>query len=110
MIDLRRMAFCRVREVNFLHGILHGISAVTDEGSSRKPDNELLADKTKEAAAANRSVRHGTCFHRRLSTRHAGAAPHSAVAELGVVFASEAGATRVQVPPLAIRLFTSASW
>jgi len=30
-------------------------------------------------------VRHGTCFHRRLSTHHAGAAPHSAVAELGVV-------------------------
>ena len=31
------------------------------------------------------TVRHGTCFRRRLSTRHAGAAPHSAVAELGVV-------------------------
>jgi translation elongation factor EF-Tu-like GTPase len=30
-------------------------------------------------------VRHGTCFHRRLAARHAGAAPHSAVAELGVV-------------------------
>ena len=30
-------------------------------------------------------MRHGTCFRRRLSTRHAGAAPHSAVAELGVV-------------------------
>ena len=30
-------------------------------------------------------MRHGTCFHRRLSARHAGAAPHSAVAELGVV-------------------------
>jgi len=30
-------------------------------------------------------VRHGTCFRRRLSTHHAGAAPHSAVAELGVV-------------------------
>ena len=30
-------------------------------------------------------MRHGTCFHRRLSTHHAGAAPHSAVAELGVV-------------------------
>jgi len=30
-------------------------------------------------------VRHGTCFRRRLSARHAGAAPHSAVAELGVV-------------------------
>ena len=30
-------------------------------------------------------MRHGTCFHRRLATRHAGAAPHSAVAELGVV-------------------------
>ena len=30
-------------------------------------------------------MRHGTCFHRRLSTRHAGAAPHSAVAELEVV-------------------------
>jgi hypothetical protein len=36
-------------------------------------------------AAANRSVRHGNCFRRRLSTHHAGAAPHSAVAELGVV-------------------------
>ena len=36
-------------------------------------------------AAANRSVRHGTCFRRRLSAHHAGAAPHSAVAELGVV-------------------------
>jgi hypothetical protein len=32
------------------------------------------------ALQANRSVRHGTCFHRRLSARHAGAAPHSAVA------------------------------
>jgi len=30
-------------------------------------------------------VRHGTCFRRRLSTHHAGAAPHSAVAELEVV-------------------------
>ena len=30
-------------------------------------------------------MRHGTCFRRRLSTRHAGAAPHSAVAELEVV-------------------------
>ena len=30
-------------------------------------------------------MRHGTCFRRRLSARHAGAAPHSAVAELGVV-------------------------
>ena len=30
-------------------------------------------------------MRHGTCFHRRLSAHHAGAAPHSAVAELGVV-------------------------
>src|SRR5436190_2968318 len=36
-------------------------------------------------ASANRSVRHGTCFRRRLSAHHAGAAPHSAVAELGVV-------------------------
>jgi len=30
-------------------------------------------------------VRHGTCFRHRLSTHHAGAAPHSAVAELEVV-------------------------
>ena len=30
-------------------------------------------------------MRHGTCFHRRLSAHHAGAAPHSAVAELEVV-------------------------
>ena len=30
-------------------------------------------------------MRHGTCFRRRLATRHAGAAPHSAVAELEVV-------------------------
>jgi len=30
-------------------------------------------------------VRHGTCFRRRLSAHHAGAAPHSAVAELEVV-------------------------
>ncbi len=30
-------------------------------------------------------MRHGTCFHHRLSAHHAGAAPHSAVAELGVV-------------------------
>ena len=30
-------------------------------------------------------MRHGTCFHRRLSAHHAGAAPPSAVAELGVV-------------------------
>ena len=30
-------------------------------------------------------MRHGTCFRRRLSARRAGAAPHSAVAELGVV-------------------------
>ena len=35
--------------------------------------------------SANRSARHGTCFRRRLSAHHAGAAPHSAVAELGVV-------------------------
>ena len=35
--------------------------------------------------ASNGSACHGTCFHRRLSARHAGAAPHSAVAELGVV-------------------------
>jgi len=44
----------------------------------------------REAASFNhallrRSVRHGTCFRRRLSAHHAGAAPHSAVAELGVV-------------------------
>ncbi len=36
-------------------------------------------------AAANNSVRHGTCFRRELSTYHAGAAPHFAVAEHGVV-------------------------
>ena len=30
-------------------------------------------------------MRHGTCFRRRLSAHHAGAAPLSAVAELGVV-------------------------
>ena len=30
-------------------------------------------------------MRHGTCFRRHLAARHAGAAPHSAVAELGVV-------------------------
>ena len=30
-------------------------------------------------------MRHGTCFRRRLSAHRAGAAPHSAVAELGVV-------------------------
>jgi len=30
-------------------------------------------------------VRHGTCFRRRLSAHHAGAAPRSAVAELGFV-------------------------
>ena len=35
--------------------------------------------------SANRSVRHGTCFHRRLSAHHAGAAPATPVAELGVV-------------------------
>ena len=35
--------------------------------------------------SANSSVRHGTCFHRRFSAHHAGAAPHSAVAELGAV-------------------------
>jgi hypothetical protein len=39
-------------------------------------------------ATPNRSVRHGTCFRRRLSARHAGAAPHSAVAELGVAATS----------------------
>jgi len=32
---------------------------------------------------SKRSVRHGTCFHRRLSAHRAGAAPHFAVAELG---------------------------
>ncbi len=32
-----------------------------------------------------RRAMHGTCFRRRFSTHHAGAAPHSAVAELGVV-------------------------
>jgi hypothetical protein len=36
-------------------------------------------------AAAKGSVRHGTCFHHRLSTHHASAAPHSAVAELEAV-------------------------
>ena len=30
-------------------------------------------------------MRHGTCFRRHLSAHHAGAAPHSTVAELGVV-------------------------
>lgn len=30
-------------------------------------------------------MRHGTCFRQRLSTRHAGAAPHSAIAELAVI-------------------------
>ena len=30
-------------------------------------------------------MRHGTCFRRRFAAHHAGAAPHSAVAELGVV-------------------------
>ena len=34
---------------------------------------------------SERLRRHGTCFRRRLSTRHARAAPASAVAELGVV-------------------------
>ena len=36
-------------------------------------------------AAANCSVRHGTCFRRRLTAHHASAAPYSAAAELGVV-------------------------
>jgi hypothetical protein len=30
-------------------------------------------------------MRHGTCFRRRLAARRAGAVPHSAVAELGLV-------------------------
>src|SRR4051794_30339878 len=30
-------------------------------------------------------MRHGTCFRRRVDTHHAGAAPHSAVAEVGLV-------------------------
>ena len=33
-------------------------------------------------------MRHGTCFRRHLAARHARAAPHSAVAELGVVRSS----------------------
>ena len=36
-------------------------------------------------ALQNGSVRHGTCFRRRLSAHHAATAPPSAVAELGVV-------------------------
>ena len=52
MIVLRRMALCRVREVKFLHGILHGISTATGKGVSEEPGIELLADKSKEAAAA----------------------------------------------------------
>ena len=44
-----------------------------------------------------------------LRSTFAATAPRSAVAELGVVCASEAGATRVQVPPLEFRLFTSAT-
>ena len=47
------------------------------------PSDRMTA--TPNPYQANRSVRHGTCFHRRLSAHHAGAAPHSAVAELGVV-------------------------
>ena len=38
-----------------------------------------------QALQRTRLRRHGTCFHHHLSTHHAGAAPHSAVAELGVV-------------------------
>jgi hypothetical protein len=41
--------------------------------------------KTKANHALQRSVSHGTCFRRRLAAHRAGAAPHSAVAELGVV-------------------------
>ena len=51
MIDLRRMAFACVREVNFLHGILHGISAARDAVSSLVSDSKLLADFPKEDAA-----------------------------------------------------------
>ena len=40
-------------------------------------------------------MRHGTCFHRRLSARRAGAAPHSAVAELGVVRRSPGAVPRI---------------
>ena len=39
---------------------------------------------TMRCSASNCSARHGTCFRRRLSAHRAGAAPHSAVAELGV--------------------------
>ena len=46
-------------------------------------------------------MRHGTCFRRRLSAHHAGAAPHSAVAELGVVrrsFPSLMNASQLHLP------------
>jgi hypothetical protein len=43
------------------------------------------SNHTDAYALQRRSVRHGTCFRRRLSAHHAGAAPHSAVAELEVV-------------------------
>ena len=45
----------------------------------------MLPRSLKPFMASNSSVRHGTCFHRRHSAHRAGAAPHSAVAELGVV-------------------------
>ena len=53
-------------------------------------NTSVNATETKEAHnpyALQRTAPCGTAprFHRRLSTRHAGAAPHSAVAELGVV-------------------------
>ena len=49
------------------------------------PQSLLRSGFVQLSAAANRSVRHGTCFHRRLPAHYAGAAPDSAVAELGVV-------------------------
>ena len=52
-------------------------------------------------------MRHGTSFRRRLSARHAGAAPHSAVAELGVVRRCYAQTQTTNMKSLRVLITTS---
>ena len=60
-------------------------SHLADSASSGGRHSRIVNTTPNHGAATNSSVRHGTCSHRHLSARHAGAAPAPPVAELEVV-------------------------
>jgi hypothetical protein len=88
-IDDRREQGLLGRHCGLADGGGGGLSRGCHEGSEQicfhQPTLGPVGQVPQPFMASNSSVRHGTCFRRHLSAHHAGAAPHSAVAELGVV-------------------------